>query len=225
MHPQAHASLASRLVPSLKAGKTGLKLAKAFIAEDCPALAPLVSEFPAIEALLAGLAEGSPYLWRLCRRFSDPLPAFFTQSPEETFAALLAETLAAGQASEQGIAMRALRRAMGKMALLIALCDLGGLYDMVRTTEAITAFADACVAAALDFALREAERAGKITLHADKEARAHHGLFVLALGKHGARELNYSSDIDLSIFYAPEALGAVGAQVVENVGFSVQQVG
>lgn len=209
MHPQAHASLASRLVPSLKAGKTGLKLAKAFIAEDCPALAPLVSEFPAIEALLAGLAEGSPYLWRLCRRFSDPLPAFFTQSPEETFAALLAETLAAGQAPEQGIAMRALRRAKGKMALLIALCDLGGLYDMVRTTEAITAFADACVAAALDFALREAERAGKITLHADKEARDHHGLFVLALGKHGARELNYSSDIDLSIFYAPEALGAV----------------
>ena len=50
--------------------------------------------------------------------------------------------------------MRALRQAKRESALLIALADLGGVWDLVATTDALTRFADAAVAAALRFLLR-----------------------------------------------------------------------
>jgi glutamate-ammonia-ligase adenylyltransferase len=46
------------------------------------------------------------------------------------------------------------------------------------------------------------------------------GLFCIAMGKHGAFELNYSSDIDFSIFYAPEKLPV--AEGVEPQGVAVR---
>ena len=38
----------------------------------------------------------------------------------------------------------------------------------------------------------------------DTAAEANSGYIVLGMGKHGARELNYSSDIDLIVFYEPD---------------------
>jgi glutamate-ammonia-ligase adenylyltransferase len=38
------------------------------------------------------------------------------------------------------------------------------------------------------------------------------GFVVIALGKHGSRELNYSSDIDLLFLYDPESCLAVRAR-------------
>ena len=40
--------------------------------------------------------------------------------------------------------------------------------------------------------------------------------FCIAMGKHGAFELNYSSDIDVSVFYDPDALPL--AEGVETAG-------
>ena len=45
--------------------------------------------------------------------------------------------------------MRALRRAKRESALLVALADVGGVWDVVAATEALTRFADAAVSAAL----------------------------------------------------------------------------
>ena len=56
--------------------------------------------------------------------------------------------------------MRALRRAKRESALLIALADIGGVWDVVAATEALTRFADAAVGAALAFLLRRHARAG-----------------------------------------------------------------
>ena len=96
----------------------------------------------------------------------------------------------------------ALRLAKREAALLIALADIGGVWDVVATTEALTRFADAALGAALAFLLRQNAHAGRLAL--DPEApdpQAGCGMVVLALGKHGARELNYSSDIDLIVLY------------------------
>ena len=66
----------------------------------------------------------------------------------------------------------------------------------------MTRFADAAVAAALEFCVRSAAREGRLSsLPVRKIVAAQSGLFVLALGKHGALELNYSSDVDLVVFY------------------------
>ena len=99
--------------------------------------------------------------------------------------------------------MRALRRAKRESALLIALADIGGVWDVVATTEALTRFADAAVSAALRFLLRRAANRGtaRASIPRAPEIEAACGLVVLALGKHGARELNYSSDVDLIVFY------------------------
>jgi glutamine synthetase adenylyltransferase len=107
--------------------------------------------------------------------------------------------------------MRALRRAKQESALLIALADIGGVWDVVQVTEALTRFADAAVSDALRFLLRGAADGGRLLLvdRADPEPGC--GVVVLAMGKHGARELNYSSDIDLVVFFDPES-PAVPAQ-------------
>ncbi len=98
--------------------------------------------------------------------------------------------------------MRLLRHAKREAALLIALADIGGVWDVVAATEALTRFADAAVGGALTFLLRQNALAGRLALDPDApDLQARCGMVVLALGKHGARELNYSSDIDLIVLY------------------------
>ncbi|GAB5457405.1 MAG: bifunctional [glutamine synthetase] adenylyltransferase/[glutamine synthetase]-adenylyl-L-tyrosine phosphorylase [Henriciella sp.] len=87
--------------------------------------------------------------------------------------------------------MRALRQAKAKAHLAIAALDLSGLDNLQQTTKKITDFADASVTAALRLTL------GWSYLKTD-------GLFIAALGKMGAYELNYSSDIDMAVFFDPD---------------------
>src|SRR5207302_1433281 len=65
--------------------------------------------------------------------------------------------------------------------------------------------ADAAVGAALRHLLRDAAQSGKLTLPDPADPATGCGLFVLAMGKMGAHELNYSSDIDLIVFFDPQA--------------------
>src|SRR3546814_5010768 len=91
--------------------------------------------------------------------------------------------------------MRTLRQWRGRMALLLALGDLSGEHDVATTTRLLSGFADAACDAALGAAF--AERVP------DEEPR---GLAVIALGKLGSFELNYSSDIDPILIFDPETL-------------------
>ena len=100
--------------------------------------------------------------------------------------------------------MRALRRAKGAHALEVALADLSGRADVAATCAALTRFAQGAVKAALRFALRAAAAEGRLRLDAEDCERGC-GLVVLALGKLGGAELNYSSDVDLIVFYDPES--------------------
>ena len=90
---------------------------------------------------------------------------------------------------------QALRRKRGAVALVTAVADLAGAWDFERVTRALSDFADEAVEAALMAAF--AER------YPDEEPR---GFAVIALGKHGSRELNYSSDIDPILIFDPQAL-------------------
>ncbi len=93
--------------------------------------------------------------------------------------------------------------------MLIALCDLAQIFNTEATTGWLTDLAEACTGAAIRFLLRDADSAGKIKLpdrdNPDKEC----GWIVLGMGKFGARELNYSSDIDLIVF-VDETRPAIG---------------
>jgi [glutamine synthetase] adenylyltransferase / [glutamine synthetase]-adenylyl-L-tyrosine phosphorylase len=154
--------------------------------------------------LLLGLADHSPYLWTLATEDPTRLARLLAQPPKKALDALVA---ALGRRhDDEADLMRALRLAKREAALLIALADIGGLWDVVETTEALTRFADAAVGAALTFLLRENAVSGRLKLDPDApDLQAGCGMVVLALGKHGAHELNYSSDIDLIVLYEASA--------------------
>ena len=167
-------------------------------------LARLFTTFPKAKALIAGLADGSPYLWELASADPARLAAILESDPETCFAALLQEaTRAVATARDEAKAMAALRRMKAQAALLIALADLGGVWPVMQVTQAVTRLADTAVGVAVRFLLADAARKGLIHPANKRAPEADCGLVVLAMGKMGAGELNYSSDIDLIVFYEP----------------------
>lgn len=105
----------------------------------------------------------------------------------------LAAARAAGQGSEDtGVALRRERRAL---ALVLAVGDLAGAFPLARVMAELSSFADRALDAAIAGALR-------VRVPGTEPA----GFLALALGKHGAGELNYSSDIDPILLYDPAAL-------------------
>jgi glutamate-ammonia-ligase adenylyltransferase len=163
--------------------------------------------------LLLGIADHSPFLWRLA--YADPvrLHRLATTSPEKSHADIVARLgglhrqLAARDVSAADVA-RELRRGRADHALLVALADIGGAWTVDEVTRALTEFADAAVAGGINAILAGLHASGKITLPDAESPGIGSGFVVLALGKHGAGELNYSSDIDLVVFFDP-ASGAV----------------
>ena len=101
--------------------------------------------------------------------------------------------------------MRLLRRMKAEASLLIALADIGGVWPVMRVTAALTELADAAVGAAVRHLLDQAAREGKLRPAERTEPEVGSGYIVLAMGKMGAGELNYSSDIDLIVFYDASA--------------------
>src|SRR5271155_3975061 len=155
--------------------------------------------------VLLGLAEHSPYLWTLIKDDPARLARPLRRPPGESLDAIVS-ALAGRREDDEAELMAALRRSKRESALLIALADIGGLWDVVAATEALTRFADAAVGAALAFLLRRHARPGLLALDPDApDPQRGSGVTVLALGKHGARELNYSSDVDLIVLYDPAA--------------------
>ncbi len=94
-----------------------------------------------------------------------------------------------------------LRRRRSAAALVAAIADLSGLWDFDTVTRRLSDFADMSIDAALAAAF--AER------YPDQEPR---GIAVIALGKHGSRELNYSSDIDPILLYDPRTIPRRGRE-------------
>jgi len=155
--------------------------------------------------VLLALADHSPYLWALIQEDPARLVRLLKRPPGESLDALV-QALAVRRDEHETDLMPALRRAKRESALLIALADIGDVWDLAQATEALTRFADAAVGAAVNFLMRKHARSGLLALDPDAPDIEHGcGLVVLALGKHGARELNYSSDVDLIVLYDPAA--------------------
>jgi len=131
----------------------------------------------------------SPFLARLMDRF--PAVTEVLASGDLDAAMTAARAVAEG---DDNVA-RALRRRRGALALVTAAADLAGAWGLDRVTRTLSDFADE--------ALEQALRTAMAERYPDAEPR---GFVVLALGKHGSRELNYSSDIDPILLYDPATL-------------------
>lgn len=156
------------------------------IAAAVPGMGPQMAE------LLAGAAGASPYLAGLVLKEADWLgPA--VEDPAE---AVRQEIAAAQTHPAEGLADR-LRQAKRRVALMTALADLGGAWPLEHVTQALTDLADAACQSALRAAVLNQIRRGKLPGMTEDDAPDAAGMVVLAMGKMGAGELNYSSDIDL----------------------------
>ncbi|WP_048862817.1 [protein-PII] uridylyltransferase family protein, partial [Acidisphaera rubrifaciens] len=83
--------------------------------------------------------------------------------------------------------------------------DIGGQWDLAQVTAALSALAEAALRRAVAHILRAGHDAGELRLPHPDEPEREAGFVVLGMGKLGARELNYSSDIDLILLYDPDA--------------------
>lgn len=151
--------------------------------------------------LLEGAFGNSPFLGRVALREPQILMQILADGPEKVLGDAIAQAIACATMKEQAEAMAAMRAAKRQAALAIALADIGGRWSLEQVTGALSEFADAAVKGALRFLLAEAA-----AQHGEGSAdgaalEAGCGLTVLAMGKYGACELNYSSDIDLVVFY------------------------
>lgn len=206
------ASLAARIVtaPILVDTKAaGSRLAEWLAgspADEKDRLRALFTAHPVLNMLVQGLAEHSPYLWDLVIGDPQRLLRLLDADPDTHFTQLLAEHGRAIAATvDEDEAMRLLRRMKAEAALLIALADIGGVWPVMRAARALTELADTAVDSAVRFILADAARARLLKPKNKAEPQVGSGYIALAMGKMGAFELNYSSDIDLIVLYDPEA--------------------
>ncbi|MFQ1700709.1 glutamine-synthetase adenylyltransferase [Loktanella agnita] len=156
--------------------------------------ADAVAELPGlaqdIHSLIAGAAGCSPYLAGLIKSEADWLPEAL-ETPEQAVDALMAKLpeIALDRLPAH------LRQTKRRIALLTALADLGGVWPLEQVTQVLTDFADGAVSACVTRLVAAEVARGKLTGDGDPHDAA--GMVVLAMGKMGAHELNYSSDIDL----------------------------
>ncbi len=169
-----------------------------------------------VSHFLCGVFAGSSYLFGLAERQPGLLLKTLETSPESHFDAILGGTSSeAAQAGTMRDIMRILRQAKNRIAFLIALADLGGIWDVDEATRRLSQAADVFTGLAVRFLLMRATQSGQFLPQDAAAPDKGSGLIVLAMGKYGACELNYSSDIDLIVFFdrdsAPLAAGVVPA--------------
>ncbi len=160
--------------------------------EGQEALAHVPGLAPPLADLVAGAAGCSPFLRSLVAQEG----AWLTEAAEAPEAALAA-LLDSLRATAPDKLPSALRMAKRRVALLIALADLGGAWSLEEVTGHLTDFADLACDLALRAALGAEIRRGKLPGMTEDDLATGAGMVVFAMGKMGAHELNYSSDIDL----------------------------
>ncbi|MCG5478820.1 bifunctional [glutamine synthetase] adenylyltransferase/[glutamine synthetase]-adenylyl-L-tyrosine phosphorylase [Sinorhizobium alkalisoli] len=193
---EAKASLAA-----LKDAAKGREALTALLASEAPLKNFLVAAF-ALSPFLRDTLGSHPAI--LEALLAESLPLFLERRIDAARVAWKAE--GTGVALPDAEVMSRLRRAKREIAFAIALADLARLFDGRETTRWLSDFAGAAVSAAVDHLLLSAEESGKFALKDAAKPSAGSGLVVLGMGKLGAAELNYSSDIDLVVFYDPQSV-------------------
>lgn len=147
---------------------------------------------PETEQLISGAAGSSPYLRRLIEQEAEWIgPAL--AGPRQALASVLEDC----KALPPDQLKPGLRQAKRRVALLTALCDLCGSWSLEEVTTALTHFGELSADVAIKAEIAALIRRQKLPGLTEADVETAGGLSILAMGKMGAYELNYSSDIDL----------------------------
>jgi glutamate-ammonia-ligase adenylyltransferase len=168
-------------------------------------------------ALLDALFGNSPYLTETALKSPTFMTDLWRHGPDAIRTDLDAQLdnvqiEARSGATPDAVAAK-LRRLKRQVALNVAVADIAGVWRLDEVTGTLSAFASGCLDALVDSILLQLARDGQLAIGEDPKAAA---LTVLGMGKLGANELNYSSDIDLILLYDREAPALVGNEQVSR---------
>ena len=188
------------------------------------AFATAFARDPVGHALLAAIFGNSSFLTHCLLRDL----AFTQRLANATPAQLRDELLAELSARKDGFdgrdhLMTWLRAARIRFALLTAVADIAGFWSLDEVTGALTAFAETVLNLVADYLLKEAGAAGHLALADADHPSVASGFTILGMGKLGAYELNYSSDIDLIILYDQEVINYTGTSSPQDLFVRVTQ--
>ncbi len=172
-------------------------------------------------AFFSFLCGNSPYLSRLLLRDLEFTEALVVDAPGVVTSRIEAELAAADPGMSRDRLMTFLRRQRSRVAVVAAAYDCFGVAGVMDCAKLLSDMADHAVRLATSHLLRDRIARGELasvggTGSAETEEANHLGYFVLAMGKHGSGELNYSSDIDLIVLYDPEAAGYTGPKSLKD---------
>ncbi len=170
---------------------------------------------PEIAFFFEGIFSHSPYLFKASRMHPDLLVSLIDSSPREILKhTLIKMSEEIRTLTHEETIMQCLRRYKVKLHLLIALADLSQIWSLEKVVSAMTQLAETVIHLSLQaslFFILQKERTpplyfkdeciDKINPDLFQRFFKQSGFFVLALGKLGSKELNYSSDIDIVFFY------------------------
>ncbi|RWI30310.1 bifunctional [glutamine synthetase] adenylyltransferase/[glutamine synthetase]-adenylyl-L-tyrosine phosphorylase [Mesorhizobium sp.] len=204
---------AARLVPldQNRARRELSEIASAAQEGGLARLAQFLAGEGAVQEFLAAVFDLSPFLRDTVRRRPQILDALFDATVEARLASIgtAIDKAARAEAISENSLMMELRQWKAEAHVLIALADLAGEAETAITVRRLSDLADACTRAAVDFLLRDAHGQGKLKLPDLEDPARRSGWILLGMGKLGAHELNFSSDIDLVVFFDPHAPAVV----------------
>jgi len=182
------------------------------------------------ESLILPIMGASSYLGAVMRRDPKALIRTMQSTPKQRFVEIMndLERMIQGRNHDYFLdtsqTKAALRHAKAQMHLLCALGDLGGALSLEAVCASLSMFADKTVAVALCLAVDQEIQKSRL-MRVDGPQGPVPGLFIVAMGKHGAYELNYSSDIDITFFaelsLIPIKAGIDASQVVDRIAKSI----
>ena len=193
------------------------RLRGAAMRNDRTALADALQS-PEGQVFFSFLCGNSPYLSRLLLRDLEFTERLVVETPRAVAAGIRDELSAADPGMSRDALMTTLRRQRSRVAVVAAAYDCFGIAGVMDCAKLLSDMADHAVRLATTHLLADrvarGELAGKDGPEADDPNRL--GYFVLAMGKHGSGELNYSSDIDLIVLYDPEAARYTGPKSLKD---------
>ncbi len=164
-----------------------------------------LAERPAVAAMLRSLGGNSPFLADLAVRESISVRTLVSAGPDTVVQGVFKELAGLSPALRRDRIAAALRRAKRIVALTTAIADIGEIWPLERITATLSELAEAALSLAVAHLMRTAHDSGELRLPDPSDPARGCGFTVLGMGKLGARELNYSSDVDLVLLYDPAA--------------------
>ncbi|WP_158963753.1 bifunctional [glutamate--ammonia ligase]-adenylyl-L-tyrosine phosphorylase/[glutamate--ammonia-ligase] adenylyltransferase [Chachezhania sediminis] len=151
---------------------------------------------PQLSGDMAELVRGAGGSSSFLKSLVEKEGAWFVEAAEDTAAALQRMSADLHELAPD-VVPKGLRQAKRRVALLTAMADLSGAWSLETVTGTLTDFADLALTVAIRAQVGELVRRGKLPGQTVDDVATGAGLVMLAMGKMGAHELNYSSDIDL----------------------------